>query len=252
MAYRMNSPQGKAILALIRKGDYAHPGEEEAIEAVASGLPRQSIRRVLDVGCGRGGTASWFQREGWGDVVAIDTDADSIDYARKTYPQLRFHACDVADLGRLALPPVDLAYLFSSFYAFADQQAALGAIRDACREGGSLVIFDYTQPEGGRLPEALGTEIGRPIVMKDLNAWMQAEAWQRISVTDLSGRFVSWYDAMLRKVEDNRQAILAIAGDDWFDYVASWYGALRDALATGQVGGAVIHATAVPRSATDG
>jgi SAM-dependent methyltransferase len=251
MSFRMNSPQGKAILALIRKGDYAHPGEEEAVEAVASGLSRSSIGRILDVGCGRGGTAGWFHRHGWGEVVGIDRDADSIDYAKKTYPHVRFHACDVAELGRLSLPAFDLAYLFSSLYAFADQQAALGAIRDACREGAHLVIFDYTQPAGGRLPATLGTEIGRPIVMERLMDWMQAEAWQPISVTDMTGRFVSWYDAMLRKVEKNRQAILETAGEDWYDFVASWYGALRDALAGRHVGGSVIHATAFPRSASD-
>jgi SAM-dependent methyltransferase len=248
----MNSPQGKAILALIRKGDFAHPGEEEAIEAVASGLPRSSIHRVLDVGCGRGGTANWFQQQGWGEVVGIDMDADSIDYAKKTYPQVRFHACDVADLGRLSLPSFDLVYLFSSFYAFANQQAALGAIRNACREGAHLVIFDYTQPEDRTLPAVLGTEIGRPIVLEDLSTWMQARAWQPISVTDMTDSFVRWYEGMLRKVENNRQAILAMAGEDWYDYVGSWYGALRDALAGGEVGGSVIRAKAVPRSASDG
>jgi SAM-dependent methyltransferase len=250
--FRMNSPQGKEVLALIRKGDYAHPGEEEAVEAVASGLPRPSIHRILDVGCGRGGTANWFHQHGWGEVVAIDIDADSIDSERKTYPQVRFHACDVADLGRLSLPSFDLVYLFSSFYAFADQRAALGAIRGACREGAHLVIFDYTQPQGGRLPPALGTEIGQPIVLADLKAWMQAEAWQPISVKDMTDRFVSWYDTMLNKAVSNRQAILATAGEDWYDYVVSWYGALRDALATGQVGGSVIHSKAVPRPAIEG
>jgi hypothetical protein len=30
MTFKMNSPEGKAILALVRDGDYAHPGEEEA------------------------------------------------------------------------------------------------------------------------------------------------------------------------------------------------------------------------------
>ena len=252
MPFRMNSPQGKAILALVREGDYAHPGEGEAIEAVVSGLPRTSIHRVLDVGCGRGGTANWFYEQGWGDVVAVDLDAESIKYAQETYPQVQFHACDVADLGQLSLPLFDLAYLFSSFYAFADQQTALRAIRGACREGAHLVIFDYTRPKGGRLPTALGTEIGQPIVMENLSAWMKAEAWQPISVTDMTGGFVRWYEELMHKVEKNRQAILAMVGEDWYDFVVAWYGALKDALTKGQVGGSVIHATAAARSTLDG
>jgi len=138
MLFRMNSPQGKAILALVREGDYAHPGEEEAIDAVTNDLPRTSIHRVLDIGCGRGGTANWFYQHKWGEVVAIDIDANSIDYAQKTYPQVQFHACDVTDVNQLSLPSFDLAYLFNSFYAFPDQRAALKAIRNVCRDGTHL------------------------------------------------------------------------------------------------------------------
>ncbi len=247
MSFRMNSPKGKAILALVRDGDYAHPGGVEAIEAVGNDLPRTSIHRVLDVGCGRGGTANWFHQHGWGEVVGIDIDANSIDYAQQAYPWVQFHACDVTDMGQLSLPSFDLAYLFNSFYAFPDQQAALRAIRGACRNGAHLSIFDYTQPKGGHLPAALGTEIGNPIIMETLIAWMEAEEWQVISVTDMTDRFVLWYDSMLLKVEKNRQAILAMGGEDWYSYVLSWYGSLRDALATGHVGGSVIHATTSAR-----
>jgi SAM-dependent methyltransferase len=247
MPFRMNSSQGKAILALVRDGDYAHPGGEEAIETVVNDLPRASKYRVLDVGCGRGGTANWFHQHGWGDVVGIDIDANSIDYARQTYPQVQFHVCDVAEIGQVYPPAFDLAYLFNSFYAFPDQQAALGAIRGACRDGAHLAIFDYTQPKGGKLPAALGTEIGNPIIMESLIAWMEAVEWHVISVTDITERFVHWYDAMLLKVEKNRQPILAMGGEDWYDYVLSWYGALRDALVSGHVGGSVIHAAALGR-----
>src|SRR5689334_15460967 len=101
MAFRMNSPQGKAILALVRNGDYAHPGEEDAIALVAGMVPRTGNCRVLDVGCGRGGTAQWFHEHRWGDVVGLDIDAESIAYARRTYPGIEFHACDVLEMGGL-------------------------------------------------------------------------------------------------------------------------------------------------------
>jgi cyclopropane fatty-acyl-phospholipid synthase-like methyltransferase len=60
----MNSPQGKRILALVREGDYAHPGEERAIDLIFSSLPRDAAREVLDVGCGRGGTADYVRAHG--------------------------------------------------------------------------------------------------------------------------------------------------------------------------------------------
>jgi hypothetical protein len=56
--FRMNSPQGKAILALARDGGYAHPGEETSIAMAVALIERSGIHRVLDLGCGRGGFAA--------------------------------------------------------------------------------------------------------------------------------------------------------------------------------------------------
>jgi cyclopropane fatty-acyl-phospholipid synthase-like methyltransferase len=54
---RLNSYQGKRLLALARGADYAHAGETEAIDLVWSGLPKSRTQNVLDAGCGRGGTS---------------------------------------------------------------------------------------------------------------------------------------------------------------------------------------------------
>ena len=58
MPFAMNSFQGKQALALIRGGDYAHAGEEEAIELTLSSVEKNSATQILDAGCGRGGTAA--------------------------------------------------------------------------------------------------------------------------------------------------------------------------------------------------
>jgi hypothetical protein len=68
MPMNMNSFEGKRILALIREGDYAHAGEEEAIERVFRAVPKQAGSWLLDVGCGRGGSAEYLRRRGWGRV----------------------------------------------------------------------------------------------------------------------------------------------------------------------------------------
>jgi hypothetical protein len=56
----MNSFEGKRILALIRDGDYAHAGEEEAIECSFRSIPKNLEHWLLDVGCGRGGSADYL------------------------------------------------------------------------------------------------------------------------------------------------------------------------------------------------
>ena len=63
---------GKQMLAMMRKGDYAHAGEEEAIDLVMNKIPKDNTRLILDVGCGLGGTAKYIQDHGWGKVTGID------------------------------------------------------------------------------------------------------------------------------------------------------------------------------------
>lgn len=53
----------KQILAMLREGDFAHPSEIEAIEVSLSPIAKNSENRLLDVGCGLGGTAHYVQKK---------------------------------------------------------------------------------------------------------------------------------------------------------------------------------------------
>jgi SAM-dependent methyltransferase len=245
MQFRMNSPQGKSILAMVRGGDYAHPGEEAAIELIAQTLPRAEINRLLDVGCGRGGTAHWFYQHQWGTVVGIDIDSASIEYARNQYPGINFMHLDVLAIDQLNQDPFDLAYLFNSFYSFPDQRSALKSIRSACRTGAYLLIYDYTQPIKTKLPDLLSLELGKPIVLEQITAWMTDCNWKLLSKDDWTDRYLTSYSDLLQRFERNRSTIVATAGADWYEYAVECYGQLREALVTGALGGIALTAVAV-------
>src|SRR5260370_40181795 len=140
----MNSFEGKRILAQVREGDYAHAGEEEAIERSFRSIPKNSEQRMLDVGCGRGGSAEYLRRHGWGHVEGIDRDSDSIDYARATYPEIGFHVCDVLDVPRTVTRTFDVIYMLNPFYPFDPHPEPLTALRKTAKPSAQLVIFDYT------------------------------------------------------------------------------------------------------------
>src|SRR5882757_7145308 len=89
-AFRLNSPLGKRILAATREGNYAHPGEEEAVVKTLAPFAKNPGTRWLDAGCGRGGTAAFVKKQGWADVTAFDIDAVSIAEARTNYPEIAF------------------------------------------------------------------------------------------------------------------------------------------------------------------
>ena len=65
----MSSLTGKLVLSLVRGSDYAHAGEEEAIELALGPVVGIAPLRFLDVGCGIGGTARYVAERCWGTVT---------------------------------------------------------------------------------------------------------------------------------------------------------------------------------------
>ena len=244
MKFQLNSPEGKAILARARRGDFAHPGELDAIQLVVAGVEKLDIRRVLDVGCGRGGTAAWFLENNWGQIVGIDIDKVSIDYARATYPGIEFLTLDVGRLGEWNPKPFDFVYLLNSFYAFPDQRSALRALRGVCRTGTSLCIFDYARCQSSIVPKALRPEIGNPIVLEDLPHWLKETGWIAADYDDCTEKYVAWYASLLAAFEREQKWIDETYGEDWLSYVLNWYGLLRDTLAAQILRGVIFRAIA--------
>lgn len=244
--FRLNSAEGKQILAMIRRGDYAHPGEEEAIALSLNGLTASPAQRLLDVGCGRGGTADWMVRQGWRTVVGIDRDAEAIHYARERYPGPSFQCCDVLAIDPQTLGRFDQICLFNAFYAFAEQQAALARLRTVAAEGALIRLFDYAQATRQPLPQALGEEIGQPIRLDVVGEQLSQAGWRLVEVQDLSGHYQRWYAGFLEQLGARREAILRNHGGDWYAFVSQWYGALHQALLEQELRGVLILAEADP------
>ena len=243
--FRLNSPQGKAILALARGGDYAHPAEEKAMEYLALQLPVKESLHILDVGCGRGGSANWFQAHHFGHVTGLDIDQASIAYAQTRYPKVVFRQGDVSQLAQWDTASFDVIYLLNSFYAFPNQPLALQSLRNVAKPGTLLLIYDYTKKPGTPLPVELGTEIGNPIVNEDFAIWLESSRWKIASIDDLTDIYNESYIQLLQKFRLKRAEILHSWGHDWYDFIMTWYGALQGSLAQRNLGGALFTAIAV-------
>jgi ubiquinone/menaquinone biosynthesis C-methylase UbiE len=243
----MNSFEGKRILALIRDGDYAHAGEEEAIERSFCAIPKNPDHWLLDVGCGRGGSAEYLRRHGWGHVEGIDRDNDSIEYARATYPNVAFHVCDVLDVPRTVAREFDIVYMFNAFYAFSNQRDALAGLRRVAKPGAQLVIFDYTiGPRANDESLAVDGQVLIPhaIRLSQIAAMLRDAGWEPDGVEDLSTEYARWYAAFVERIRLKRAGIEKIGGGDWYTFVLSMYSGLRGAIVQGILGGAMVHARA--------
>jgi cyclopropane fatty-acyl-phospholipid synthase-like methyltransferase len=243
---RMNSATGKAILSLVREGDYAHPGEEQAIELVFASLPKQADRQLLDLGCGRGGTADYVRRHGWGEVTAVDIDAETLAEAPKQYPSVNFVVDDATKIGSRWQNKFDLLYLFNSFYAFPDQLAALRQMRKVARVGAQLAIFEYIDVHGEFSKYANEQQsFWQPIHLLSFPESLRLAGWELQRTEDISPQYLLWYQQLCARFAARKEDIVSQFGTEWYDYAAQTYLDLLALVGNGVVGGAIIRARAV-------
>jgi SAM-dependent methyltransferase len=69
-------------------------------------------------------------------------------FAQSAYTEVRFVAADVTCAGELFPTQFDIIFAFNAFYAFPEQQAALGALRLAGKPDAILCLFDYLDRGG--------------------------------------------------------------------------------------------------------
>jgi len=244
---QMNSALGKGILALVRDGDYAHAGEEEAIRLALDPVPKSGSQFLLDAGCGRGGTAYFVQANGWGRVTGFDIEGESVAQAQARYPEGEFTVCDVLDIARHVRRTYDVIYAFNAFYTFPDQPAALRALRSVARPEAQLVIFDYVDRGSFATTEFASLEEAarwQPLQLESLaRSWNEAK-WAVESIRELHAEYERWYDVLVHRFEAKQAEIIALAGEENYRHACRVYRLMLAAVRQGALGGAVIFAKA--------
>ena len=245
----MSSATGKQILSLIRSGDYAHAGEEEAIRLTLSGIASDHQRRVLDIGCGLGGTADYIARLGFGTVTGIDIDPETISYAQTRYPKHTFVCGSAVEASRYVHPGFSLSVIFNALYTFPDQDAALREAWKVTVPKGELRVFDYTATSATPTVRAFCDRYGKgrwaPIILDEAQQRFADAGWRIESVTDLTTEYERWYADLVKKIHDKKDDIIARGGEHWFAYALQRYQELLDAIRDGIVGGAILQAIRV-------
>jgi SAM-dependent methyltransferase len=242
----MNSATGKRLLSVIRESDYAHPGEEEANRLLFAGLSPDPGRRVLDAGCGSGGTAAWVQAQGLGIVTGLEVDADTARLARERHPDVTIVEGDVQRAPEALAGPYDLAYAMTAFYAVPDKAAAFSQLAALAAPAGELRLLEYADPDG-RFSEAPSSRTSfdwwQPLRPAELPALLVAAGWRLNELRDLTPQFVRWYDDLCRRIDDRREAIVEGFGSEWYDFVAAEYAALLSLVREGSLGGLLARAS---------
>ena len=241
--FSMNSYLGQRILSLVREGDYAHAGEEEAIGLAMSSVEKDPRRIILDAGCGRGGTADYLHRNGWGQVVGIDIEVRSIEAARQNYPNISFLACDVCDVDQCVDVRPDVVCMFNAYYCFKDQSKALTSLLKIARPHTRMIIFDHVDRGGYQdnpLMDAGEPFLPNPLRLDEVRQRLASTGWQAPELRELNDEYVNWYARLVGKIERARDRITDLAGDHGYDHVLGLYRGLRNAALHKKLGAAVI------------
>jgi Methylase involved in ubiquinone/menaquinone biosynthesis len=238
---RMDEYDGKQFLATVRGEDFAHAGETESIDFVFQQLQPQRSWNVLDIGCGRGGTAHYVNEQGWGQVVGVDIDEPSIEYAQAKFPQLKFVVGAMETVGTQFPQQFDLIYSFNVFYASNDKRAAMASFRKAAKPGAMLCIFDYIyhRPEGA-LPEVFLGQ--RPATDEEFTTFAQEASWQIEKNENLDAKYIEWYSRFLAKFDD--PALSRGYSKEVIDGVRAKYAELLASIESGTLGGVLFLARA--------
>jgi SAM-dependent methyltransferase len=242
MSMRMNDYAGKEFLATVRAEDFAHAGEEEAIDLVFKDVSTKSDRKILDAGCGRGGTADYVRRHGWGEVVGIDIEAQSIERAKEKYPACQFHVCDMCVVGDHFGGKFELIYMLNAFYAVPDKQKAIQSLRASAKADALLCLFDYVTYDASA-PPLEGILAEKPSTPGEFDILLRAAKWQVESNTNLDQKYVQWYRNFLDRFDG--VAVKSTYPKDVIELVREKYKTLLTALEDGTLGGLLIFARAL-------
>lgn len=242
----MRKYTGKRLLAHVRNGDYAHPGEEEAILDVMSAFDKNQSQQILDVGCGLGKTAHFIQQNGWGKTIGFDIEKDSIEYAKKTYPENEFYASDVTRINEVVENKFDIICIFTSFYAFHDQRAALTALNNTAKVGGYLAIMDYLdlciEIENPLFIGRENTSPFIPIKLEKFETMLHESGWRLKDIVDKSNQFHMWYEQLLSKIIAKKPELIELFGEAAYQKTWNTYTSLLDAINKSILGGVIIYA----------
>ncbi|MFI7540667.1 class I SAM-dependent methyltransferase [Actinoplanes sp. NPDC049599] len=116
--------------------------------------------RVLDVGCGCGGTTAELAAAvgPTGAAVGVDLSEPMVTQARQRFPGPRFLAGDIETMGAVPGAPFDAAYSRMTLMLLADPVAGLTTIKKSLRPGGRLAATVFR--DGGAVPWLFAAVLG--------------------------------------------------------------------------------------------
>jgi len=242
-----NMNNARVLLTYLRGGDYAHAGDKEAVNMVIQKTLELSTKvqngPCLDIGSGFGGTANQFYHLGFHSIYGIDIDEMAVNYAKEHYPDIQFFTANATLISNIFEPDFfSFIYMFNVFYAIEDKATLLENLFKIAKPGAILALFDYTTEQTSFSLKDLADKPMYPLVLRDLKKNLKETGWEIIEIINLSSQFLTWYEALLNKMEKEQLTLSNHFSKEDIKKVKATFNTIHQWLSSSLLGGAVVYA----------
>jgi SAM-dependent methyltransferase len=236
----------RRLLTIVRGGDFAHPGETQAIdfmiEKVILHAPWVTEGKALSLGCGFGGTEDYIQKKfNVHHIEGLDIDSQALAYIKQTYQDILTTEGDMKCLDQLyEHDEFSFVYSFSSFYAVDNHSDVLEKIHTVLKDDGILMLFDYSVPFCSHELEIrdFAGKVMYPIAQNTIDEQLQIHGFHMVEKIDLSIQFCAWYDVFLEKlVERQEENMLSHFTQGQIDQIRDTFKFFKDQISNKDLGG---------------
>ena len=237
-----NESKFRQLLGFVRDNDFAHAGEAEAIELLFKDLPKNKDQFILDVGSGLGETAYYVQLHEYGKVTGIDVSEESVEYAKKKFPAIKYFHCDALDVKKVISESPDIIYMFNVLYVMANQSGSLKALRNIAKANTTLALFIYIDLGEYKQSEPKKYQLENPVKHEAIETMLNKAGWEIVKQVNLNEEYKHWYQEFVNNIIKKREAIIELADEKTYQYLLEKYQHLLDETRAGTLGGALVYA----------
>lgn len=192
------------------------------LEALKSSIPKQVVRKILDLGCGTGRFTAALGRAFECSVVGVEPSSAMLKVARsQSEPNVEWKQGQAENIP-LESQAVDLVFMSQVFHHLVRPEQALREINRVLTSAGYLAIRNGTREHNKELewlrffPEALEIEDKRTPSQQELEELVCGQSFELISQRTVYQLFAASYDEYLEKVSRRGLSALIVISDAAF------------------------------------
>jgi len=192
------------------------------LDALKSSIPKQEIRKILDLGCGTGRFTAALGKAFECSVVGVEPSSAMLNVAMsQNEPNVEWKQGQAENIP-LENQAVDLVFMSQVFHHFTEPQSALQEINRVLTLGGYLAIRNGTREYNKELkwleffPEALEIENKRTPSQQELRESVCGGSFELISQRTIYQLFAASYGEYFDKVSRRGLSALIVISDEAF------------------------------------